>query len=182
VTELLSTPDLAASLEVSAEVRLRVETSLLDTRAASTRRNYTWAWLVFEEYCRRQGHQALPAHPHVVADYLLALENTVDVRGRAAYSISAIEGAAAAIKFVHKAHSPNQQPNQEETPLWLSPVVAGTLSAIRRGNCRQRGVIRAGAGLRHDHRNLRPARSSGHPRRPTHPVPQNSNRARIGRS
>ena len=138
MTELLSpavsapAPNAVASLDVSAEVRRRVDTSLLDTRAASTRRNYTRAWSVFEKYCDQHGHQALPAHPHVVADYLLALENTVDVRGYAAYSMSAIEGAAAAIKFVHKAHAPHQQSTPDETPLWLSPVVAGTLSAIRR--------------------------------------------------
>ena len=68
----------------------------------------------------------LPANPHVVADYFLELENTVKPDGSAAYSMSAIEGAAAAIKFVHKAHSPNQQTStgNDQTPLWLSTVVA----------------------------------------------------------
>ena len=133
MTDLL-VPRAVSSVEVSEDLRARVQTSLLDTRAPSTRRNYTRAWAAFEAYCQRGGHQVLPANPHVVADYFLELENAVKPDGSAAYSMSAIEGAAAAIKFVHKAHSPNQQTSAGEgsTPLWLSPVVSGTLSAIRR--------------------------------------------------
>ncbi|ORM38162.1 MULTISPECIES: hypothetical protein [Williamsia] len=135
MTDVLPAPISAQPLKLSQDLLTRVETSLLDTRAESTRRNYTRAWAAFEEYCRRGGHKALPANPHVVADYFLSLENTVKVDGSAAYSMSAIEGAAAAIKFVHKAHSPHQHDKEligEGAPLWLSPVVSGTLSAIRR--------------------------------------------------
>ena len=135
MTEVLPAPISAQPLELSPDLLQRVQTSLLDTRAESTRRNYTRAWAAFEAYCRRGGYQALPANPHVVADYFLELENTVKADGTAAYSMSAIDGAAAAIKFVHKAHSPHQHDQEqvgEQTPLWLSPVVSGTLSAIRR--------------------------------------------------
>lgn len=133
---LSGTPD---PVRLPDDLRRRVQTSLLDTRAESTRRNYTRAWAAFDTYCRQRGYRALPAHPHVVADYLLVLENTVTADGSAAYSMSAIDGAAAAIKFVHKAHaSNNERPSSsqdsagEQAPLWLSPVVSGTLSAIRR--------------------------------------------------
>lgn len=135
MTDVLPAPMSARSPAISQDLLARVETSLLDTRAESTRRNYTRAWTAFEMYCRRGGRQALPANPHVVADYFLSLENTVKPDGSAAYSMSAIEGAAAAIKFVHKAHSPRQQDQErvgEDAPLWLSPVVSGTLSAVRR--------------------------------------------------
>jgi hypothetical protein len=88
------------------DLRRRVEASLLDTSAESTRRNYTRAWIALDTYCHQRGYQALPAHPHVAADYLLALENTVKADGTAAYSMSAIDGAAAAIKFVHKPTPP----------------------------------------------------------------------------
>ena len=139
MTEELTQPGPSGPLLLPDDLRRRVETSLLDTRAESTRRNYTRAWAAFNTYCRQHRYQALPAHPHVVADYLLVLENTVKADGTAAYSMSAIDGAAAAIKFVHKAHTSNsQEPSSsqglvgEQTPLWLSPVVSGTLSAIRR--------------------------------------------------
>lgn len=137
MTEVLPVSSSVPSPVISQDLLARVHTSLLDTRAVSTRRNYTRAWAAFEEYCRRGGYRALPANPHVVADYFLVLENAVKADGSAAYSMSAIEGAAAAIKFVHKAHNPHQQQHRqqvvgEEMPLWLSPVVAGTLSAIRR--------------------------------------------------
>ena len=132
MTDLSLPSDPVSSVGLPADLRRRVETSLLDTRAASTRRNYARAWTAFEAYCRRGGYRALPADAHVVADYLLALENTVKADGSAAYSMSAIDGAAAAIKYVHKAHTPHQESAGETTPLWLSPVVSGTLSAIRR--------------------------------------------------
>jgi integrase len=132
MTDLAVVSNSVAVPNVSDDVLRRVETSLLDTRAPSTRRNYTRAWTAFETYCHQHGHQALPANPHVVADYLLALENTVKADGTAAYSMAAIDGAAAAIKYVHKAHTPHPDSAGESTPLWLSPVVAGTLSAIRR--------------------------------------------------
>jgi integrase len=132
MTDLAVVSNSVAVPNVSDDVLRRVETSLLDTRAPSTRRNYTRAWAAFETYCHHHGHRPLPAHPHVVADYLLALENTVKADGTAAYSMATIDGAAAAIKYVHKAHTPHPDSAGESTPLWLSPVVAGTLSAIRR--------------------------------------------------
>ena len=132
MTDLAVVSNSVAVPNVSDDVLRRVEMSLLDTRAPSTRRNYTRAWAAFETYCRQHGHHALPAHPHVVADYLLALENTVKTDGTAAYSMASIDGAAAAIKYVHKARDPHPKGAGESTPLWLSPVVAGTLSAIRR--------------------------------------------------
>ena len=48
MTDLLPTPMSVTSVDISDNLRQRVQTPLLDTRAPSTRRDYTRAWKAFE--------------------------------------------------------------------------------------------------------------------------------------
>lgn len=116
----------------------RIDRSLADARATSTRRNYDREWRRFTDYCRQRNLLALPAPADVVCDYLLSMEHTLTTtageKSVHAYSVSAISLALAAIKFVHRTHADTATANAvggEEPPLWSHPRIADTMTAIR---------------------------------------------------
>ena len=87
------------------------------SRAASTRRKYEAAWEAFARWCTAQGHDALPAHPGVVAVYL---SREAD-RG---LSPAAVNVGLAAIGWVHR-RAGRQPPQRTEGGIVISDVMSG---------------------------------------------------------
>ncbi|MFJ9376822.1 site-specific integrase [Streptomyces sp. NPDC101455] len=71
--------------------------------ADATRRAYTSDWAEFTAWCTTNGHQALPASPETVVEYVAALTATPRPRTGRPYSPSSIERAVAAIRTAHSA-------------------------------------------------------------------------------
>lgn len=142
----MTTPALATDSEMLSEVsdmdRNRIESALADSRAGSTRRNYAREWVKFQKFCRINDYADLPADVDVVCKYLVVLEETFNEKtGCPAYAVSTIEGALAAIKFVHRKYVAMPAPVEGKAsppPIWEHPKVSDMMSAIKRRDAARR--------------------------------------------
>ncbi|SKU53665.1 integrase [Mycobacteroides abscessus subsp. abscessus] len=110
-------------LPVDVVERIRVAT--IDSQAEGTRRAYASAWRRFEGWCRRSGYEALPAHPTVIAAYLVDAAETVNPDGERAYSTMTLGKWCAAIFDRHRRAGLDPNPAAHE-------LVRQTMSGIRR--------------------------------------------------
>ncbi|WP_347956093.1 site-specific integrase [Gordonia aichiensis] len=118
---------------VSDTSRLRLREALSDVLAPASKRAYTRHWAAFEQYCAVKNYRSLPADVDVVCEYLLMLEHstpTTRTRGEGTYSVSYIDQALAAIRYVHR--STAAMPiDSKALPLWLQPQLAEFMRAMR---------------------------------------------------
>lgn len=119
VTAAAELPD----LPVDVVERIRIAT--IDSQSEGTRRAYASAWRRFEGWCRRNGYQALPAHPATVAAYLVDAAETVDENGERAYSTMSLGKWTSAIFDRHRRAGMDPNPAGHE-------LVRQTMSGIRR--------------------------------------------------
>lgn len=119
VTHAAEVPD----LPVDVVERIRVAT--ISSQSEGTRRAYTSAWRRFEGWCRRSGYESLPAHPTVIAAYLVDAAETVTENGERAYSTMTLGKWVAAIADRHRRAgiAPNPAANE---------LVRQTVAGIRR--------------------------------------------------
>ena len=143
MTELESVTQPQTPATVSIESKRRIDEALADAHAPSTRRAYEHHWRMFQSYCRTHNYRALPADADVVCEYLQALESTVierkDGTQQIGYSISYMELAVKAIKFVHSKAVAVPEPVPGEAPqppLWEHPRLSEYLRGARNRNAR----------------------------------------------
>ncbi len=106
------------------EVAARIERSMAASRSAGTRRAYTSAWQRFETWCTVVGHISLPAHPAVVAAYLVDAADTIAADGTRTYAPATLGKWVAAIADHHRSTGTESPCGHE--------VVRATLAGIRR--------------------------------------------------
>lgn len=119
VTPAAEVPD----LPVDVVERIRVAT--ISSQSEGTRRAYTSAWRRFEGWCRRSGYESLPAHPTVIAAYLVDAAETVAENGERAYSTMTLGKWTAAIFDQHRRAGLDPNPAAHE-------LVRQTMSGIKR--------------------------------------------------
>lgn len=119
VTAAAQPPD----LPVDVVERIRVAT--IDSQSEGTRRAYASAWRRFDWWCRRSGYESLPAHPTVIAAYLVDAAETVTENGERAYSTVSLGKWCAAIFDRHRRAGMDPNPAAHE-------LVRQTMSGIRR--------------------------------------------------
>ncbi|MFK4363100.1 integrase [Rhodococcus sp. 27YEA6] len=110
--------------DLTPEVAARIERSMAASRSAGTRRAYSSAWRGFETWCTATGHAALPAHPAVVAAYLVAAADTLTVDGTRAYAPATFGKWIAAIADRHRSAGYDNPCGHE--------MVKATLAGVRR--------------------------------------------------
>lgn len=100
---------------LSPAARARISDALLAAKSESTRRNYRNDWERFTHWCDRNGHQALPADPNTLADYITehAEQRT---NGKRLYALATIRRWKATINYIHRATG-NTDPVPGDTPL-----------------------------------------------------------------
>lgn len=125
----MSTPSLptsaAATPNLEVAVRERILSAAGNRQSAETRRAYDSAWRRFENWCARNGHTALPAHPATVAAYLVDAADTWNDDGTRAYSPATLTKWVAALSDRHRHAGVDVPPTHYE-------VVRATLAGIRR--------------------------------------------------
>ncbi|ALM19097.1 site-specific integrase [Mycobacteroides abscessus] len=119
VTAGAEVPDLAS------DVVERIRAATIDSQSEGTRRAYASAWRRFEWWCRTNGYEALPAHPAVIAAYLVDAAETVAENGERAYSTVTLSKWTAAVFDRHRRAGMNPNPAAHE-------LVRQTMSGIRR--------------------------------------------------
>lgn len=119
VTAGAQPPDLAS------DVVERIRAATIDSQSEGTRRAYASAWRRFEGWCRRSGYESLPAHPTVIAAYLVDAAETVAENGERAYSTMTLGKWTAAIFDRHRRAGMDPNPAAHE-------LVRQTMSGIRR--------------------------------------------------
>lgn len=87
---------------IPAAVTTRIAAAVESSRSAGTRRAYAAGWRRFTDWCVRNGHAALPAHPVTVAAYLVDAADTVTAAGERAYAASTLSAWASAINHFHQ--------------------------------------------------------------------------------
>ncbi|SIH15543.1 site-specific integrase [Mycobacteroides abscessus] len=119
VTHAAEVPDLAP------DVVERIRSATISSQSQGTRRAYESAWRRFEGWCRRSGYESLPAHPTVIAAYLVDAAETVTENGERAYSTMTLGKWTAAIADRHRRAgiAPNPAANE---------LVRQTVAGIRR--------------------------------------------------
>lgn len=110
-------------LPVDVVERIRVAT--ISSQSEGTRSAYASAWRRFEGWCRRSGYESLPAHPTVIAAYLVDAAETVNPDGERAYSTTSLGKWIAAIGDRHRRAGVEPNPAAHE-------LVRQTTSGIRR--------------------------------------------------
>lgn len=118
------TPD-AEVPDLPVDVVERIRVATVSSQSEGTRRAYASAWRRFEGWCRRNGYQALPAHPAVIAAYLVDAAETVDEEGERAYATVTLNKWTAAIFDRHRRAGIDPNPVAHE-------LVRQTASGIRR--------------------------------------------------
>ncbi|SLG53057.1 integrase [Mycobacteroides abscessus subsp. massiliense] len=118
------TPD-AEVPDLPVDVVERIRSATISSQSEGTRRAYTSAWRRFEGWCRRSGYESLPAHPTVIAAYLVDAAETVTENGERAYSTMTLGKWTAAIADRHRRAgiAPNPAANE---------LVRQTVAGIRR--------------------------------------------------
>lgn len=111
--------------ELEKSVRERIVRAAGSSRSQGTRRAYESAWSRFARWCAAHGHQALPAHPAVVAAYLVDAADTLTPEGQRAYAPATLTKWVAAIADQHRRAGADVAPTKHET-------VRATLAGIRR--------------------------------------------------
>ncbi|QZH66749.1 site-specific integrase [Mycolicibacterium farcinogenes] len=119
VTAAAEVPDLAS------DVVERIRLTTIDSQSEGTRRAYASAWRRFEGWCQRSGYESLPAHPTVIAAYLVDAAETVTENGERAYSTMSLGKWCAAIFDRHRRAGLDPNPAAHE-------LVRQTMSGIRR--------------------------------------------------
>ncbi|KAF0967277.1 site-specific integrase [Gordonia sp. YY1] len=119
VTAAAQPPDLPV------DVVERIRMATIDSQSEGTRRAYSSAWRRFEGWCRRSGYESLPAHPTVIAAYLVDAAETVNGNGERAYSTVTLSKWTAAIFDRHRRAGLDPNPAAHE-------LVRQTMSGIRR--------------------------------------------------
>ncbi|RIR77084.1 integrase [Mycobacteroides abscessus] len=119
VTAAAEVPDLAS------DVVERIRLATIDSQSEGTRRAYASAWRRFEGWCQRSGYESLPAHPTVIAAYLVDAAETVTSDGERAYSTVTLSKWTAAIFDRHRRAGLDPNPAAHE-------LVRQTMSGIRR--------------------------------------------------
>jgi len=109
---------------VPEEVAARIAGAIQRSRAENTRRGYASDWDRFVTWCFSHGHPSLPAHPMVVAAYLIDAADTYDQAGDRAYAPATLSRWVAALGHHHR-RAGHPAPGGNE-------IVAATLSGIRR--------------------------------------------------
>lgn len=122
-TPAVPDPGLAAGLDRG--VRERILRAASGAQSPGTRRTYDSSWSRFERWCAAQGHQALPAHPAVVAAYLVDAADTLTSDGQRAYAPTTLIKWVAAITDRHRRSGIEFAPTHHE-------MVRTTLAGIRR--------------------------------------------------
>lgn len=118
-------PAPAAMGELQSAVCERILRAAGNSQSAGTRRAYDSAWRRFAGWCAEHGCTALPAHPAVVAAYLVEAADTWTPEGDRAYSPATLTKWVAAIGDRHRRAGVDVSPSQQET-------VRATLAGIRR--------------------------------------------------
>ena len=103
----------------------RIRLATIDSQSEGTRRAYSSAWRRFEGWCRRNGYESLPAHPTVIAAYLVDAAETVNQDGERAYSTMSLGKWTSAIFDRHRRAGMDPNPAGHE-------LVRQTMSGIRR--------------------------------------------------
>lgn len=116
--------DPASVPTIPASVAARIVGAVELSRSAGTRRAYASGWRRYTEWCTRNGHFALPAHPVTVAAYLVDAADTLTAAGEKAYAASTLSARVAAINHYNRTAG-HPQPSAHE-------LVATTLAGIRR--------------------------------------------------
>ena len=125
VDEALSGPVTApAGSVVPEEVAARIAGAMQRSRAENTRRGYASDWDRFVTWCFSHGHTSMPAHPMVVAAYLINAADTYTEDGERAYAPATLSRWVAALGHYHR-RAGHPAPGGNE-------IVAATLSGIRR--------------------------------------------------
>jgi integrase len=106
------------------EVAARIAGTMQRSRAENTRRAYTSDWDRFVTWCFSHGHTSMPAHPMVVAAYLIDAADTYTQDGERAYAPATLSRWVAAIGHHHR-RAGHPAPGSHE-------IVAATLSGVRR--------------------------------------------------
>lgn len=119
--------------QISTASRARIREALSDALSPATKRAYLRHWESFENYCRINGYRPLPADVDVVCEFLYTLEHSKPAertRGEGTYSVSYMDQAVAAIKYVHR--STIAMPDVPKTPaLWEHPQLSDFMRAAR---------------------------------------------------
>jgi integrase len=103
----------------------RILRAASSSRSQGTQRAYESAWSRFDRWCATRGHRALPAHPAVVAAYLVDAADTLTPEGQRAYAPATLTKWVAAIADRHRRAEVEVAPTQHET-------VRATIAGIRR--------------------------------------------------
>lgn len=118
---------------VSSASRQRLREALADALSGASKRAYTRHWAAFERYCAANNYRSLPADVDVVCEYLHMLEHTTPTtrtRGEGTYSVSYIDQALAAIRYVHRSTAATPE-NPKEVALWMQPQLREFMRAMR---------------------------------------------------
>lgn len=94
------------------------------SKASATRRAYRSDWERFERWCWRENHGVLPAHPAVVAAYLVDASSVCTPVGERSYSASTLSRWVASINHAHRTAGHSAVGDHE--------MVRSCLSGIRR--------------------------------------------------
>ncbi|QZT56210.1 site-specific integrase [Mycolicibacterium austroafricanum] len=111
--------------DLPVDVVERIRCATIDSQSEGTRRAYSSAWRRFEGWCQRSGYEALPAHPTVIAAYLVDAAETINPDGERAYSTMSLGKWTSAIFDRHRRAGMDPNPATHE-------LVRQTMSGIRR--------------------------------------------------
>ena len=121
MTTITALPALKSPNPPAAVGRQRMQEAMASARSASTRRCYQSQWNQWRQWAQARGHEALPAEPMAVADYLLD-------RAEAGASIATLKLARSALAAIHK-DAGHPDPTENEG---VRRVLAGLTRTISR--------------------------------------------------
>lgn len=122
VSTALSATSQNSAVDRASQDRIRRATDASQT--AGTRRAYAGSWNRFQQWCAIHSHTPLPAHPEVVAAYLVDAADTLTPEGERAYAPATLSKWVAAITDAHR--------RAGATPPTHHELVRATLAGIRR--------------------------------------------------
>lgn len=111
--------------ELAGATQERILRAATNAQAAGTRRAYDSAWTRFDQWCGANGYTALPAHPAIIAAYLVEAADTLTPDGEHAYAVSTLNKWIAAITDRHRRSGLDILPSHHES-------VRATIAGIRR--------------------------------------------------